>query len=84
MGTKPTIDDIRSILLRDWDPLGVGNNPKLSDEYDSCIPVIYRMIQGGTTAQEIQQYLIAVDEKWGGSPNIEGAKLAAARLMEEN
>jgi hypothetical protein len=38
-----TPDDIRTVLLRDWDPLGVGNNPKLSDEYDSCIPVIYRM-----------------------------------------
>ncbi len=51
-----TPDDIRTVLLRDWDPLGVGNNPKLSDEYDSCIPVIYRMIQAGTTVQEIQQY----------------------------
>ena len=79
-----TPDDIRTILLRDWDPLAVGNNPKLSDEYDSCSPVIYRMIQAGTTVQEIQRYLIAVDEKGGGSPNVGGAKLAATRLMGDD
>jgi hypothetical protein len=29
---------IRTILLRDWDPLIVGDKPNLSDEYDDLIP----------------------------------------------
>jgi hypothetical protein len=29
---------IRTILLKDWDPLIVGDNPHLSDENDDLIP----------------------------------------------
>ncbi len=25
---------VRRVLLADWDPCGVGDNPKLADEYD--------------------------------------------------
>jgi hypothetical protein len=28
---------VRQVLLQRWDPLVVGNNPKLSDEYDNLI-----------------------------------------------
>jgi len=28
-------DSIRQVLFRDWDPIGVSDNPKLADEYDS-------------------------------------------------
>ncbi len=29
--------DIRNILLNDWDPLNIGENPNISDEYDNYI-----------------------------------------------
>jgi hypothetical protein len=31
---KALIGEVRRILLREWDPAGVGTNPKLADEYD--------------------------------------------------
>jgi len=34
---KSKIDRVRQILLSDWDPIVVGGNPKLQDEYDSFI-----------------------------------------------
>jgi hypothetical protein len=31
--------EIRAILLGLWDPLSIGDNPHLSDEYDAYIPM---------------------------------------------
>lgn len=40
--------DIRNILINDWDPIMIGDNKKLSDEYDSY-------------AYEIQNLLLSYD-----------------------
>ena len=29
--------DIRNILLKEWDPVNIGDNPNISDEYDNYI-----------------------------------------------
>jgi hypothetical protein len=31
---------VRKIMLRDWHPIIIGDNPNLSDEYDHYIPGI--------------------------------------------
>ena len=31
------ITEIRTILIKDWDPLGIGANLNLGDEYDGYI-----------------------------------------------
>ena len=73
-------EQIRTILLRDWDPLGVEDNKNLSDEYDFCIPIIQNMIEEGATENEIAQYLISIDIEWGGS-NMKSALLAASNIL---
>jgi hypothetical protein len=40
---KADVDAIRKILIAEWDPIGCGVP---EDEYDSYIPVIYRLMQG--------------------------------------
>src|SRR5215510_4765400 len=35
---KEIRDEIRSILLKDWDPIDVGEIPEAADEYDSFVP----------------------------------------------
>ena len=32
---------IRTILVKDWDPLGVSDNQNLTDEYDATSPVFF-------------------------------------------
>ena len=39
-------DLIRQVLLRDWNPIGVNNDPELADEYDSYIAPVYRILVG--------------------------------------
>jgi hypothetical protein len=35
------MDDIRQVLLKEWDPVGVGKDTDIQDEYDSYIGGIY-------------------------------------------
>jgi hypothetical protein len=50
-------DSIRQILIRDWDPIGVRDNPKLQDEYDSYIGPVYRILAGSRSAEELMDFL---------------------------
>jgi hypothetical protein len=41
---KNDVDAIRRVLIAEWNPIGCGVP---DDEYDSYIPAIYRLMQGG-------------------------------------
>jgi len=43
---KQLIYLIRKVLLSEWDPLFVGSNPKLADEYDDYIDRILQVFEG--------------------------------------
>lgn len=68
------IDSIRRILLQDWDPMGVGDNPNLTDEYDAFIPTIYKMLNSNCTYDQLTAYLKSIEEN-----DVETAVSAAAR-----
>jgi hypothetical protein len=31
-------------LLKEWDPIGVGQIPEAQDEYDSYVPDVYKLL----------------------------------------
>jgi hypothetical protein len=41
--------DIRQVLLRDWDPIGVGDLPEAQDEYDSYVGQVYGLLASGAS-----------------------------------
>ncbi|MEM8737526.1 MAG: hypothetical protein AAGG38_03475 [Planctomycetota bacterium] len=45
------------MLINEWDPIGVGDEPLAHDEYDSYIPVIYRLITEGADEDKIARHL---------------------------
>lgn len=45
---------VEEILFREWDPIGINSNPALSDEYDSYVSAIVRLLQA-----EADEYKIA-------------------------
>ncbi|HWX13692.1 MAG TPA: hypothetical protein VNY06_02250 [Methylocella sp.] len=61
--------EIRAILLKDWDPLGIGDNPNLADEYDHYIPAILRLFDTHGTVEELERYLADIEEKWELTPD---------------
>jgi hypothetical protein len=85
MSDEDRAQRVRNTLLKDWDPLIVGDNPHLTDEYDDFIPGILHLLDAHCTAEQLGHHLASIDAKWGGEPawpNIErtvGKLLAISR-----
>jgi hypothetical protein len=68
---------IRKILIADWDPIGVMDDPEWpKDEYDRYIGQLYSFLERGESADFIARHLCFVEEKEMGL----GAVQPAARL----
>ena len=55
------VSEIRSVLINDWDPLGIGDNPNLSDEYDGYIGSIMRILMQRLPEEEIVVFLKKIE-----------------------
>ena len=71
-------DDIRSVLLEDWNPIGFPVPP---DEYDAYIGRVYRLLAGGASEAEVARYLEALElRRVGVEVSRETLSEVAARL----
>ena len=52
--------------LSDWDPIGISDFPEASDEYDTYLGNIFHIINIGSTARELAEYLIEIETKQMG------------------
>jgi hypothetical protein len=50
-------ENIRQLLLREWDPIGVVDEPLAQSEYDSHVGPVYRLLAAGASEREIADYL---------------------------
>lgn len=57
MNNEMLHDAVKSILLNEWDPIGIGEFEEANDEYDAYIEPICKLIAEGKSAIEIQHYL---------------------------
>ena len=48
---------VHDILFREWDPIGVNENERISDEYDSYVPKIAQTLDDGTDARQLADHL---------------------------
>jgi hypothetical protein len=72
---------VRDILLKDWDPLIVGDNPHLTDEYDDLIPGILHLLDTHCTAEQLGQHLASIDAEWGGEPSWPNIERTVRKLL---
>ena len=49
--------EIRRVLLREWDPIGVKDVPEAQDEYDSYVPDVLRLLARRASARAVFDYL---------------------------
>lgn len=54
-------ESIRHILLHDWDPIGVADEPQAQDEYDSYIGGVYRLLASGASTTQVAEHLARVE-----------------------
>lgn len=70
---------IHDVLINEWDPIGVGGTPEAQDEYDSYIPVIYRLLAEDSDLNTLARHLEEIETKAiglrsGGDNNIHIAR----------
>lgn len=58
--------EIREILLKEWDPVGVGDIAEASDEYDGYIGGIYRLLALGADESKIVEHLYHIETAYMG------------------
>lgn len=63
MSDQDQTQNIRTILLKDWDPLIVGDNPYLADEYDGYIPEIIHMLANHCTVKQLEEHLAWIEKE---------------------
>lgn len=54
---RVAVNAIHAILIREWDPIGVSDEPNAQGEYDSYIPLIYRLLKDGVADELVARYL---------------------------
>jgi hypothetical protein len=77
-----TNNEIKTVLLNDWDPIDVGDNPNLSDEYDAYLPDLIELVTDGASGDEIARYLKTVEETLGLKLPTERRRRAADALTQ--
>jgi len=60
--------EIRHVLMRVWDPIGVKNEPNAQDEYDSYLGNVYGLLVGSAPDGSIADYLCKVVNEQMGLP----------------
>ncbi|AHI05239.1 hypothetical protein BDW_03655 [Bdellovibrio bacteriovorus W] len=77
--------EVKKILLNDWDPIGIKNNPNAKAEYDQYALRIVGMLYSGTTRTELAKYLDSVvTDDFGLSANKSLSHTVSEKLMAVN
>ncbi len=74
--------EIKRILLKDWDPIGIKDIAEAQDEYDSYVSLISQMIISHKSVHEIFEYLWWIEtEHMGLIGNKQITKFIAVKLQ---
>lgn len=68
---------IRSVLMSEWDPIGVKDIPEAADEYDSYLGDVYGLVVQGASSSKIAEYLRYVEVDRMGLTDAGGTPLLA-------
>jgi len=73
---------IQTILLHEWDPIGVANEPNARDEYDSYVGGVYRLLASGAPAEAVAAHLAQLEAtEMGLAPGAPEVLLPVARRL---
>lgn len=77
------ISEIRDILLNDWDPIHVGDNPNLRDEYDSYINRIVQLLATKPSINEIINLMRLIENEEIGVQTTEDTLFKVAHKLQK-
>ncbi len=53
--------ELRRLLLYEWDPIGISDIPEANDEYDSYVGNIFVLINNGATDVQVATHLQKIE-----------------------
>ncbi|WP_245440228.1 hypothetical protein [Mesorhizobium sp. Z1-4] len=78
-----TYEKVRKVLLNDWDPIGINDQAGADDEYDAYAGRLHALLASGSSARDIEAYLIRIETtEMGLVPNRERARRVAELLVQ--
>lgn len=73
---------IEDLLQREWDPLGMRDEPGCEHEYRSYVGGVYRLLASRATVEELAEHLARLErERMGLEPATATSCLAVARRL---
>lgn len=72
---------VNTILLNNWDPIAINDEPNAQDEYISYAAQIAGMLYRGTTEEDLTKYLEYVVVELMGLKSIESESRAIAKMI---
>ena len=57
-------DAIHTILIQEWDPIGIKDIPEAQDEYDAYVPGIYKLLISRKPTYEVFEYLWSIETEY--------------------
>jgi hypothetical protein len=52
---------LETMLLRDWDPIGVGHIPECRHEYRGCVRGVYDVAVGTRSPRVVAEHLVKIE-----------------------
>jgi len=75
-------EQIRQVLLHDWDPIGVQEIPQAQDEYDSYVDGVYRLLVSSARDEELVEHLYRIEcETMGLGPHDKSGLLPVVQRL---
>ena len=54
--------ELRRLLMEQWDPIGVKGSPEAADEYDGYRSGVLQLLRDGATAERIAEHLARIEQ----------------------
>ena len=89
MGTyKPqmaaSVRKVKKVLMDDWNPIGVRDDPGVADEYDSYVLPVFKILRKHGSEGTLLDYLVWVFERMGLPASRESLRPIAGKLRAIN
>ncbi len=60
------LQGVRKVLWDHWDPIGLNDNPLLSDEYDAYVPRVAAILMAPNAGRHLNAYLRMIETEQMG------------------
>ena len=81
MGAIMKQSDLANILLQNWDPIGISNEPLAQDEYQPYVPILFSLLTTDASIDMVAPKLLEIEQtEMGFAGDVERAHRVAVLL----